>query len=55
MQSNLKPIEWMESMQTAFDELRKALTSTPCLALPDSDYYRRIRGCEGSRRGIQSK
>ena len=36
-QSNLRPIEWTKSMQAAFDELKKALTSAPCLALPDPD------------------
>ena len=36
-QGNLRPIEWTQSMQTAFDELKKALTSAPCLALPDPD------------------
>ena len=36
-QSNLRPIEWTQSMQTAFDALKKALTSAPCLALPDPD------------------
>ena len=36
-QSNLRPIEWTESMQAAFDELKKALTTAPCLALPDPD------------------
>ena len=35
MQGNLRPIEWMESMQTAFDALKEALTSASCLALPD--------------------
>jgi hypothetical protein len=35
--SNLRPIEWTQSMQTAFDTLKKALTSAPCLALPDPD------------------
>src|SRR5213078_3120564 len=33
--SNLRPIEWMDKMQTAFKEIKKALTSAPCLALPD--------------------
>ena len=37
MQNNLRSIEWMESMQTAFDALKKALTSASCLALPDPD------------------
>ena len=36
-QSNLRSIEWMQSMQTAFDALKKALTSASCLALPDPD------------------
>src|SRR5438477_1544422 len=36
-QGNLRPIEWTESMQTAFDALKEALTSAPCLALPDPD------------------
>src|SRR5439155_24587474 len=36
-QGNLRPIEWTQSMQTAFDALKEALTSAPCLALPDSD------------------
>ena len=35
--SNLRPIEWTQPMQAAFDELKKALTSAPCLALPDPD------------------
>ena len=35
--SNLRPIEWTQPMQDAFDELKKALTSAPCLALPDPD------------------
>jgi hypothetical protein len=35
--SNLRPIEWTQPRQTAFDELKKALTSAPCLALPDPD------------------
>ena len=34
-QDNLRPIEWTESMQTAFDALKEALTSASCLALPD--------------------
>jgi transposase InsO family protein len=33
--SNLRPIEWTGQMQIAFKELKKALTSAPCLALPD--------------------
>ncbi|TMC19484.1 MAG: hypothetical protein E6J34_15270 [Chloroflexi bacterium] len=36
-QSNLRPIEWTQSMQTAFEKLKEALTSAPCLALPDPD------------------
>ena len=36
-QDNLRPIEWTESMQTAFDALKETLTSASCLALPDSD------------------
>src|SRR6266496_3551504 len=36
-QSNLRPIEWTQPMQSAFDALKKALTSAPCLALPDPD------------------
>ena len=36
-QSNLRPIEWTQPMQAAFDELKKALTTAPCLALPDPD------------------
>src|SRR6266513_3408759 len=35
MRSNLRPIEWTDKMQTAFKEIKKALTSAPCLALPD--------------------
>ena len=37
VQDNLRPIEWTESMQTAFDALKEALTSASCLALPDPD------------------
>ena len=37
MQGNLRPIEWTESMQTAFDALKEALTSVSCLALSDPD------------------
>src|SRR5438552_566286 len=33
--SNLQPIEWIDKMQTAFKEIKKALISAPCLALPD--------------------
>src|SRR5438046_5835219 len=36
-QSNLRPIKWKESMQMVFDALKEALTSAPCLALPDPD------------------
>jgi hypothetical protein len=32
-----RPIEWTESIQAPFDELKQALTSAPCLALPDPD------------------
>ena len=35
--SNLRSIEWMQTMQVAFDELKKASTSAPCLALRDPD------------------
>ena len=37
IQDNLRPIEWTESMQTAFDVLKEILTSTLCLALSDLD------------------
>src|SRR5439155_4833290 len=33
--SNLRPIEWTDKLQIAFKEIKKALTSAPCLALPD--------------------
>ena len=36
-QNNLRSIEWTQSMQIAFDALKKALTSASCLALPDPD------------------
>ena len=36
-QSNRRSIEWTESMQTAFDVLKEALTSASCLVLSDSN------------------
>jgi transposase InsO family protein len=36
-QSNLRPIQWTETMQTAFVKLKEALTTAPCLILPDPD------------------
>ena len=36
-QGNLRPIEWTQSMQSAFDALKKALTSASCLALSNPD------------------
>ena len=36
-QSNLRPIQWSETMQAAFVKLKEALTTAPCLILPDPD------------------
>jgi hypothetical protein len=35
--TSLRPIEWTDSVQDAFDELKQASTSASCLALPDPD------------------
>src|SRR5204863_323715 len=36
-QSNLRPSQWSETMQAAFVKLKEALTTAPCLILPDPD------------------
>jgi reverse transcriptase-like protein/integrase-like protein/gag-polyprotein putative aspartyl protease len=36
-QSNLRPIQWSEAMQTSFVKLKEALITAPCLILPDPD------------------
>src|SRR5438552_14276573 len=36
-QSNLRPIQWSETMQAAFVKLKEALTTAPCLILLDLD------------------
>src|SRR5436190_2305932 len=36
-QSNLRPIQWSETMQATFIKLKEALTTASCLILPDPD------------------
>ena len=59
-QSNLRPIEWTESMQTAFDPLKESfdISIMSSFTRPGRrirSYYGRLGRCEGSRSGINSE